>query len=173
MGRSSTLAGEGVGAQVGLLWQVLALIGPLPCSFYLTSSYLLTCSFLAFKISYMLLVSLLLLRFSFFFYFSGFGIFQVKYDGQLRTEEDAHSLSCDVHCLRVQKSNSGANKFMKWTDGGYHGGRCFMVVEIINRNKIKPSPRSLAGGRVGCQRRSFWSRWGGLSPKSNCFFLCL
>ena len=71
----------------------------------------------------------------FFYYFSGFGIFQVKYDGQLRTEEDTHSLSCDVHCLRVQKSNSGANKFMKWTDGGYHGSRCFMVVEIINQNQ--------------------------------------
>ena len=161
MGRSSTLAGEEVGAQVGLLWQVLTLLGPLPCSFYPTSSYLLTCSFLAFKISYMLLLSFLLSRFSFFFYyFSGFGIFQVKYDGQLRTEQDVHSLACDVHCLRVQKSNSGAIKFVKWTDGGYHGSRYFMVVEIINQNKfsVKPSPRSLAGGRVGCQRCSFWSR---------------
>ena len=58
-----------------------------------------------------------------FFYFSGFGMFQVKYDGQLRTKQDVHSLACDVHCLRVQKSNSGANKFMNWTDGGCHGSR--------------------------------------------------
>ena len=53
-------------------------------------------------------------------------MFQVKYDGQLRTEQDVHSLACDVHCLRVQKSNSGANEFMKWTDGGYHGSRYFI-----------------------------------------------
>ena len=63
-------------------------------------------------------------------------MFQVKYDGQLRTEQDVHSLACDVHCVRVQKSNSGANKIMKWTDGGYHGSRYFMVVEIINQNKF-------------------------------------
>ena len=39
--------------------------------------------------------------------FSGVGIFQVKYDGQLKIDEDEHSLACDFHCLRVEKSNSG------------------------------------------------------------------
>jgi len=45
---------------------------------------------------------------------SGFGMFQVKYDGQLRTEQDVHSLACDVHCLRVQKSNSGRWQVAEW-----------------------------------------------------------
>ena len=39
--------------------------------------------------------------------FSGVGIFQVKYDGQMRTDEDERSLSCDFHCMRVEKNNSG------------------------------------------------------------------
>ena len=72
-------------------------------------------------------------------------MFQVKYDGQLRTEQDVHSLACDVHCLRVQKSNSGANKFMNWTYGGCHGSRYFMVVEIINQNKCQVAGRWQSG----------------------------
>ena len=39
--------------------------------------------------------------------FSGVGVFQVKYDGQLRIDEDEHSLACDFHCMRVEKNNSG------------------------------------------------------------------
>lgn len=39
--------------------------------------------------------------------FSGVGIFQVKYDGQMRIDEDEHSLACDFHCMRVEKNNSG------------------------------------------------------------------
>ena len=97
-------------------------------------------------------------------------MFQVKYDGQLRTEQDVHSLACDVHCLRVQKSNSGENKFMKWTDGGYHGSRYFMVVEIINQNKF--SGRWQVAEWV-VRDAAFGQGEVRLSPKSTCFLLCL
>ena len=39
--------------------------------------------------------------------FSGVGTFQVKYDGQMRTNEDEHSRACELHCLRVEKNDSG------------------------------------------------------------------
>ena len=97
-------------------------------------------------------------------------MFQVKYDGQLRTEQDVHSLACDVHCLRVQKSNSGANKFMKWTDGGYHGSRYFMVVEIISQNKF--SGRWQVAEWV-VKDAAFGQGEVRLSPKSTCFLPCL
>ena len=99
----------------------ITLTGPLSSSLLFLSNKLISSDVFFFGLRdffNMLLLSFLLLRFS-FFYFSGFGMFQVKYDGQLRTEQDVHSLACDVHCFRVQKSNSGANKLMEWTDGGY------------------------------------------------------
>ena len=65
--------------------------------------------------------------------FSGVGVFQVKYDGQLRTNED--ELACDLHCLRVQKNNSGKNGSTDWR-----------------------FPRSLASCGVENQRRCFWPR---------------
>ena len=42
--------------------------------------------------------------------FSGVGVFQVKFDGQLRVSEDENSVSCNYHCLRVQKNNTGRRK---------------------------------------------------------------
>ena len=65
--------------------------------------------------------------------FSGVGVFQVKYDGQLRKNED--ELACDLHCLRVQKNNSGKNGSTDWR-----------------------FPRSLASCGVENQRRCFWPR---------------
>ena len=31
----------------------------------------------------------------------------MKYDGLLKMDEDANSLACDLHCMRVEKNNSG------------------------------------------------------------------
>jgi len=45
---------------------------------------------------------------------SGVGVFQVKYDGQMRIDEDEHSLACDFHCMRVEKNNSGLWQVAEW-----------------------------------------------------------
>lgn len=45
---------------------------------------------------------------------SGVGVFQVKYDGQLGVSEDENSVSCNYHCLRVQKNNTGLWQLLEW-----------------------------------------------------------
>ena len=84
--------------------------------------------------------------------FSGTGSFQVKYDGQLRVDEDEDSLACDFHCMRVEKNNTGK------VEPEYSTVEKSSSMEPEYREH---SPRSLASGRVENQRCCFWVRLRG------------